>query len=62
MRARNRVAISPSIVRWSQDIEMFTIERIAIVSSITTARFWIASSERIPVFGWLMIGRLATEP
>src|SRR5688572_4147130 len=61
-RARNRVAISPSIVRWSHDIEMFTIERIAIVSSITTGRFWIASRDRIAVLGWLMIGRLAIEP
>ena len=41
---------------------MFTIERIAIVSSITTARFWIPSSDRIPAFGWLMIGTLAIEP
>ena len=41
---------------------MFTIDRIAMASSITTGRRTIASSERIPAFGMLMIGTLATDP
>src|SRR5207247_11044687 len=61
-RARKRVASSPSMIRWSHDIERFTMLRIAIASSTMTGRFTIASNERIPAFGWLMIGTLATDP
>src|ERR671910_156436 len=50
-RDRNRVATSPSITRWSHDIEMFTIERTAMASSITTGRLVIASKDRMPAFG-----------
>ena len=60
--ARNCAAVAPSITRWSQLIERYTMCRMAMASSLTTGRFSTASNARIAVCGWLMIGTLMIEP
>ena len=61
-RPRNCVAAAPSIIRWSQDIDRYTMCRIPIMSSTTTGRFSTASVARIAVSPGFMIGTLISEP
>src|SRR5207302_603509 len=61
-RPRNFAAVAPSMIRWSHDIDRYTMCRMAMASSITTGRFSTASNARMAQFGWLMIGTLMIEP
>src|SRR5207249_1441741 len=59
---KNGPAIIPSMIRWSKLRHMVIMWRIAIASSITTARLTIDSVVRIAACGWLMMGWLAIDP
>ena len=56
MCAMNWSATAPSMRRWSKPSVRYAIGRIAIASSMTTARFSMAPTPRMPTCGWLMIG------
>src|SRR5207244_13144263 len=59
---RNFAAVAPSMMRWSHDIDRYTMCRMAMASSTTTGRFSMASKARIAHCGGLMIGTLMSEP
>src|SRR5215207_3710095 len=64
---KNVAASAPSSARWSQDMQRYIIERMAIESLpsssvITTGRLTIASVSRIATCGWLITGVAMIEP
>ena len=53
---KNAPDSAPSLMRWSKAMQIFIMDRMAMASSRTTARFWMASVVTIAAWGWLMMG------
>ena len=53
---KNAPDSAPSLMRWSKAMQMFIMDRMAMASSRTIARFCMASVVRIAAWGWLMMG------
>ena len=59
---KNADASNPSITRWSNDMQIFIIERMVISSFITTGFFWTFSVVNMATCGGLIIGLERTNP